>query len=63
MSDNVHDIPLPEAVNDMPLQPAEACTELEFSGPSHAVEQTGRVERYLAAMRRWLGTDGISTEN
>lgn len=65
MDHDVHDIPPLQAASDLPLLPAEACTELEFSEPlgGLTVVPAGRMERCLAVMRRWLGTDRISTEN
>ncbi len=65
MDHDVHDISLLQVVGDLPPQPAEACTELEFSEPAGdlTVEPAGRMERCLAAMRRWLGTNRISTES
>jgi hypothetical protein len=65
MDHDVHDVLPLQVASDLPPQPAEACTELEFSEPMGglAVEPAGRMERYLAAMRRWLGTNGISTES
>jgi hypothetical protein len=65
MDHDVHDTSLVQFANDLPPRPAEACTELEFSEPigGLAVEPVGRMERCLAAMRRWFGTDRVSTEN
>lgn len=65
MNHDVHEASLSQGAEDLPPRPAEACTELEFSElkGNAGIEPIGRMERCLATMRRWLGADGMSTEN
>lgn len=63
MNRDMQNVPRQQLVGGLPLQPAEACTELEFFEPRVVIVQPSRMERCVAAARRWFGTTGISADN